>query len=107
MVHKSADVILRTSTGLLLALATLGCQLNASITNLRSVDDQNGVETLEKNGAGEFVSGSGQYQTTLIREYRVLSSVGSAQGELTQTTPNGYRVYFTVQGVVVSNEVQR
>lgn len=56
----------------------------------------------DKVVSSEFVSGSNQMQNTLINNYKVISSVGSYNKELYSKTPNGYGVFTSVQGTLIS-----
>lgn len=63
---------------------------------------------LTKSSPGsEFVASSSQFQTSLTRNYKVQHATGSFASKLKQTsTPSGYKVYFSVQGSVISDELQ-
>jgi hypothetical protein len=51
---------------------------------------------------GEFVSGSTQYQTSLFNNYKLQTSLGGHEPRLRQTTVNGYKIYASVQGSLMS-----
>lgn len=53
----------------------------------------------------EFVSASTQYQTT-ANGYKVQQTTGAFTSKMMQTSsPSGYKVYFSVQGAVISDEL--
>lgn len=57
---------------------------------------------LKTSGASEFVPASRQYTPTLQRGYYTSSSVAGLQSEVVQTSARGYKIYSSVQGVVLS-----
>lgn len=84
-----------------------GCYLQTSITELNPKSDSSSdypIIKVDANLASEFVSGSDQYQTTLVNRYKILSSSGSFNRDLVNKTPNGYKVYSSVQGVLISKQ---
>ena len=80
-----------------------GCYFQASITDLnpKSESPNNKADATQTT---DFVSGSDQYQTTLLNRYRILSSSGSYHRELVNKTPKGYKVYSSVQGALISSQ---
>lgn len=64
--------------------------------------------SLTKAATGsEFVSSSSQYETSLTRNYKVQQATGSFTSKMSQTSsPSGYKVYYSVQGAVLSDEVE-
>lgn len=91
--------------GLLATISLSGCYMSGQITNIN--DDSSFLPGVSLKPAGtEFVSGSGQFKNTPIRNYKSLSSVGSFQSQVIQTSPNGYKMFSSVQGVVASKGVQ-
>lgn len=53
----------------------------------------------------EFVSASTQYQTT-ANGYKVQQTTGAFTSKMRQTSsPSGYKVYYSVQGAVISDEL--
>jgi hypothetical protein len=58
---------------------------------------------IRMSGAAEFVSGSQQGEKT-INNYTVDVSAGAVFSKLESTTPNGYKVYSTVQGAMISED---
>jgi len=84
-------------------MAVAGCSANGEIT----VEDLNGsvpnpIATSEKASGAEFVSGTDQYENSQLRNYKVVSSVGSYYGALGVKTARGYKVYSSVQGAMIS-----
>jgi hypothetical protein len=54
----------------------------------------------------EFVSSSSQYQTTIPGNYKVQQSTGTFNSKVSQTSsPSGYKVYYSVQGAIISEEL--
>ncbi len=105
---KNARYILLTLLCLGLSSGLSGCAFSGSIT-AESRDTSPSIPVkLDKAASYEFSSGSDQYQFTLLRNYKVLSSVGSYNRELVQKTPRGYRFYSSVQGILISaGEIQK
>lgn len=59
--------------------------------------------SLKAVAASEFVSGSRPYSQTLQRGYFTSAAVGGMSAEMVQTsTTRGYKVYSSVQGVILS-----
>jgi len=85
---------------------TSGCFLQASISDLNPKSDRidSPIFKVDASQASEFVSGSDQYQTTLVNRYKILSSSGSFNRELVNKTPKGYRIYSSVQGALISSQ---
>ncbi len=55
----------------------------------------------------EFVSSSDQYKSSLTRNYKVQQATGSFASQMKQTSsPRGYKIYYSVQGAVISDESQ-
>lgn len=75
-----------------------GCSVVGSITE--DVAPGSSVK-FDKATGSEFVSGSNQYEHTLLRDYRINSSVGGMIKEIQSTTPRGYKVYSSVQGALL------
>lgn len=57
--------------------------------------------TEQKSQGAEVISGSSKGERT-AGGYYVDTSVGAINGKIKATTPNGYQVYYGVQGVIVS-----
>lgn len=54
----------------------------------------------------EFVSSSSQYQSSLTRNYKVQQATGAFTSKMRQvSSPSGYKVYYSVQGAVISDEL--
>lgn len=84
----------------LMAALTSGCSLDSSLTGLNPIDILN---PFEKSQGAEIVSGSTQYRLT-NNNYKVSASAGNVYDKLQGTTSNGYKVYITVQGQMLSEE---
>jgi len=83
-----------------MAFATTGCSLDSSLTGLESIVD---FFPLDKVSQAEIVSGSTQYRLT-ANNYKVSASAGSVYDRLSGETANGYKVYLTVQGQMISGD---
>lgn len=83
-----------------MTMATTGCSLDSSLTGLESVVD---LFPLDKVSSAEIVSGSTQYRLT-TNNYKVSASAGSVYDKLSGETANGYKVYITVQGQMLSGD---
>jgi hypothetical protein len=82
------------------ALGLSACSIEASIS---SITDASPFELKKATGA-EFVSGSNQYDHTLLRNYKINSSAGSMTQEIQSDTPRGYKMYSSVQGALISSQ---
>lgn len=91
---------------LLFLLSVLpGCYLNASIQDMKpSVSTSPSSPLFDKITGAEFVSGSSQYERTLLRNYSNISSAGSITKEIQSTTPRGYKAFSSVQGTLISSK---
>jgi hypothetical protein len=85
---------------LVMAIAISACSIEASISNITDFSST----TLDKMNGAEFVSGSNQYDQTLLRNYKVNSSAGSITKEIRSETPRGYKMYSSVQGALISSQ---
>lgn len=94
--------LLRIFIFIILAMGLSACTLEASITDLNH-SIFSSANSNEANGA-EFVSGSNQYEHTLLRNYKINSSAGSRTKEIQSSTPRGYKMFSTVQGELISSE---
>ena len=87
-------------TGLMgLSLLNTGCSIDSALFGVKVPD----VAVLTKTQGAEIVSGSTQYRLT-SNNYLVSDSAGSVYDKVTGTTSNGYKVYITVQGQMLSEE---
>lgn len=91
-------------------LITLGLFLNACSASV-SVEPLVPLPSLSEiftkmGSSSEFVSASTTPQLTALNQYSVIASVGSPSRDLVVTTPNGYKVYQTVQGTMISGDDQ-
>ncbi len=77
---------------------TTGCSLDSSLTGL-SLED---LIPFQKTQGAEIVAGSTQYFHT-ANNYKVNASAGNVYDQLRGTTSNGYKVYITVQGQMISD----
>lgn len=84
---------------IVLSLVTTGCSLDSSLFGLNPLPRLG----LQKTQGAEIVAGSNQYRFT-ANNYRVSASAGNVYDRLSGTTANGYKVYLTVQGQMVSEE---
>ena len=87
----------------LLSLVTLFASVGCGRVQL-SLDDLAEVkpDPLKLSKGAEFVAAAQTGEKT-INGYEVDSSVGSVFSQLEAKTPNGYKVYSTVQGHIVSD----
>lgn len=86
----------------LLFLSATGCGKMA--LNLDNVLPSIGDVFKMSNGA-EFVAASQKGEKT-TGKYTVDTSTGASYGNLVATTPNGYKIYSTVQGQMTSETLQ-
>ncbi len=91
--------LLGLSTLIVLSVVTTGCSLDSALFGVNPLP---GVSLARSQGA-EIVSGSTQYRLTQ-NNYRVSSSAGSVYDKVGGTTSNGYKVFITVQGQMISEE---
>lgn len=91
---------------LLFSLSVLpGCYLNASIQDMSPTSSTSPSSSLfDKVTGAEFVAGSSQYEHTLLRNYRNISSAGSISKEIQSITPRGYKAFSSVQGTLISSK---
>jgi hypothetical protein len=76
------------------------CSMSGSITSL----DPTATSTrLDKASGGDFISGSGKTQLSLVRRYGIQASSGSWNGSIQNTTPRGYKVYSSIEGTMISS----
>lgn len=86
-------------------VAMSGCYMSGGISNLSGTIPMPSVSPKPLATVGnEFVSGSAQYENTLLRNYKIISSAGSYNRELVTKTPRGYRIYSSVQGSMISED---
>jgi hypothetical protein len=57
-------------------------------------------------GPSEFVSGGLPYQST-SQGYKISGSVGSIYSGAVQTSPQGYKIYSSVQGSLLSEDTNQ
>ena len=86
-----------------LAIFLSGCYFNASRTILTNSDSGHSTP-LNKSNLGEFVSGSGQYQITPVRKYKIRASAGGSNSALTLRTASGYTLYSSIEGSMIYDE---
>jgi hypothetical protein len=55
---------------------------------------------------GDFVAGSGQYELTPVRKYKILSAAGGYQPKVVTKTARGYKVYSSIMGNMISEELE-
>ena len=84
---------------IVLSLVNAGCSLDSA---LFGVNPLKGI-SLQKTQGAEIVSGSTQYRLT-NNNYLVSASAGSVYDKINGTTLNGYKVYISVQGQMLSEE---
>jgi hypothetical protein len=93
---------------------TLRMGLLASLAVLLSACSEGGKLNLKdpnrlfrKSAPGsEFVSSSSQFQSSLTRNYQVQQATGSFASKIQQTSsPSGYKLYYSVQGAVISDDL--
>lgn len=104
---KSAAQMGIQSGALLLAVVGLlsGCYMNGNIGDLNpAVTHSPSTNLFDTITGAEFVSGSSQYEHTLLRNYKNISSVGSISKEIRSTTPRGYKAFSSVQGTLLSTQ---
>ena len=80
------------------------CSIEANVSELFPLPDLSNL--LSQTQGAEFVSGSTQYATTTLTGYKVQVSVGNYVKELKSVTPNQYTVFTSIQGDILSEEVQ-
>ncbi len=85
---------------MVLSLVTTGCSLDSA---LFGVNPSPSLNALSKTQGAEIVSGSTQYRLT-ANNYLVSASAGSVYDKVNGTTSNGYKVFVTVQGQMLSEE---
>ncbi len=83
---------------IVLSLVNTGCSLDSALFGVNSP-----ITGLSKTQGAEIVSGSTQYNLT-SNNYLVSASAGSVYDKVKGTTSNGYKVYITVQGQMLSEE---
>jgi hypothetical protein len=84
---------------IVLSLVNTGCSLDSALFGVNPIK---GI-TFQKTQGAEIVSGSTQYRLT-GNNYLVSASAGSVYDKINGTTSNGYKVYITVQGQMLSEE---
>ncbi|MES3036521.1 MAG: hypothetical protein V4736_01320 [Bdellovibrionota bacterium] len=94
----------RVVAAALIGLAMSGCSIDASVGDLFPKTDF--TNFLSKTQGAEFVSGSTQYQLTPTNGYKVQVSVGNYINTIRATTSGGYTVYSSIQGDMLSDQVQ-
>lgn len=85
---------------ILVGFALTACQMDASIQQATVAQPTSPFS--QKAQLNEFVSGSGQLQVT-SGNYRVDSSFGSYTSKIEEKTQDGYTVYISAQGNILSN----
>ena len=83
---------------IVLSLVNTGCSLDSALFGVNP-----SKIGLQKTQGAEIVSGSTQYRLT-SNNYLVSASAGSVYDKINGTTSNGYKVYITVQGQMLSEE---
>lgn len=96
-----------TTNKLRIALVVLGALVLSACSEGGKLNLKDPLRLFKKAAPGsEFVSSSGQYETSLTRSYKVQQTTGSFTSEMRQTSsPSGYKVYYSVQGAVISDEL--
>lgn len=81
------------------------CFMSASITDLNPQASEN-INVVMKNKirGGEFVAGSGEYEFTQLRRYKIKSAAGMYYSKVVQKTPRGYKIYNSLQGNLLNHE---
>jgi hypothetical protein len=82
-----------------MGLMTSGCSIDSSLFGVKQPEPV----IMAKSQSAEIVSGSTQYRLT-ANNYHVSASAGNTYDKVTGTTANGYKVYITVQGEMLSEE---
>lgn len=89
--------------------------LIGSLALLLSACSEGGMLNLKNPGntpfakpvpGSEFVSSSMQYKNSLTRNYKVQQATGSFNSKMQQSsTPRGYKLYYSVQGALISEDL--
>ena len=87
-------------------LGLSGCYMSGGISDLAPSTAIPGLDKTRANGA-EFVSGSGEYETTFLKKYKILSSSGGYNAKVMVKTARGYKVYSSVMGTMLSKELDK
>ncbi|MFN8845889.1 MAG: hypothetical protein ACK5W9_03485 [Bdellovibrionales bacterium] len=82
---------------LLTAISMSACSIDSQLFGVQIEPDQIFTKTL----GAEIVAGSSQYQTT-SNGYKVSASAGNVYDRVSDTTTNGFKVFITVQGQMLS-----
>lgn len=81
------------------------CFMSASITDLNpQPSDNTNVVMKNKIRGGEFVAGSGEYEFTQLRRYKIKSAAGMYYSKVVQKTPRGYKIYNSLQGNLLTHQ---
>lgn len=84
----------------ILSLSLTGCSIDSSLFGVALPD----LDLFQKTQGAEIVAGSNQYQVTGTG-YKVSASAGNVYDKVSGSTNNGYKVYITVQGQMLSEEL--
>lgn len=100
---RSSGVELKRVFAALSLLAATGC--GKVSLDMDNVAPSLPVPSIKLSKAAEFVAASRQNDKS-INGYVVNTSAGAVVSKLEVTTPNGFKVYSTVQGSLISEEKQ-
>lgn len=96
-------MVLKTLVITLGFAALVGCSEGGQ---LNLINPNTGRNLTKSVPGSEFVSSSAQFEQSLTRQYKVQQSLGSFSSKMVQTsTPSGYKLYYSVQGSVISDEL--
>ncbi len=82
------------------SLSLSACSIDSSLFGVQLPE----LNLFQKTQGAEIVAGSNQYQNTL-NNYKVSASAGNVYDKVSGQTGNGYKVYITVQGQMLSEEL--
>ena len=82
------------------SLSLSACSIDSSLFGVQLPK----LNLFQKAEGAEIVAGSNQYQNTL-NNYKVSASAGNVYDTVSGQTGNGYKVYITVQGRMLSEEL--
>ncbi len=102
--RKNSNRISVATRTLLLATLLVATSACGKVSlNIDGMTPGSGFPFLRLSKGAEFVASAQQGEQTL-NGYRVDTTVGSVYSKLEAQTPNGYKVYSTVQGHLVADE---
>ncbi len=82
-----------------------GCYMSGGIGALDPASGTAPSISKPLSRSADFVSGSGEYETTFLKKYKILSAAGGYNSQVVTKTTRVYKIYTSVIGSMLSKEL--